>query len=158
MSRTKPDPSQARQPRVVLDGGTQGPAAAQAAAPAGRTIRHAHLYLTRLDPWSVMKSAFMLSIAIAIVLVVAVLILWTLLSVSGTLTSLSTTVNDIAGAGATNVDLAGLFSFGRVFSLVTMVALMEVVLVSALATLFAYLYNLSVALTGGLQLTLTEDN
>jgi hypothetical protein len=39
-----------------------------------------------------------------------------------------------------------------------MVALMEVVLVSALATLFAYLYNLSVALTGGLQLTLTEDN
>jgi len=34
---------------------------------------------------------------------------------------------------------------------------MEVVLVSALATLFAYMYNLSVGITGGLQLTLTED-
>jgi len=158
MSRTKPDPAQARQRRVVLDAGSPGSAPAPSSAAAGRTIRHAHLYLTRLDPWSVMKSAFMLAIAIAIVLVVAVLILWALLSVSGTLTSLSTTVNDIAGAGATNVDLAGLFSFERVFGLVTMVALMEVVLVSALTTLFAYLYNLSVALTGGLQITLTEDN
>jgi hypothetical protein len=156
MSRTKPEPVPPQAHQVVVE----GPSAAAAPQPPvsqQRTIRHAHLFLTRLDPWSVMKAAFMLSIAIAIVLIVAVLILWGLLSMSGTLSSLSRTVNDIAGAGASEIDIAGLLSFGRVFGLVSLVAAMEVVLVSALATLFAYLYNLSVAITGGLQVTLTED-
>ena len=61
-----------------------------------RTIRHAHLFLTRLDPWSVMKNAFMLSIAIAVVIVVATMILWGMLTLSGTLAALTRTVDDIA--------------------------------------------------------------
>jgi hypothetical protein len=132
------------------------------AAPAepahGRTIRHAHLYLTRLDPWSVMKSAFMLSIAIAIVLIVATLVLWLMLTASGTLSSLTKTVNDIAGSGASSIDITSMLSFGRVMGITVIVSMMEVVLVSALATLFAYLYNLAVGITGGLQVTLTEDS
>jgi len=122
-----------------------------------RTIRHAHLYLTRVDPWSVMKSAFMLSIAIAIVLVVATMVVWTMLTASGTLGALTRTVDDIAGS-ADSVDLSGMLSFSRVLMGISVIAVMEVILVSALATLFAYLYNLAVAITGGLQVTLTEDN
>lgn len=133
-------------------------AAETAPAETPNTIRHAHLYVTRLDPWSVMKNAFMLSVAIAIVIVVAVILLWMMLTVSGTLASLTRTVSDVAGTGAASVDLAGFFSFGRVFGTVAIVSFMEIILVSALATLFAYLYNLGVALTGGLQVTLTEDN
>ena len=123
-----------------------------------RRIRHAHLFVTRLDPWSVMKNAFMLSIAIGIVLLVAVAVLWMMLTLSGTLSSLTRTVNDIAGTGAASVDLTALFSFTRVMGTTAIVAVMEIILVSALATLFAYLYNLNVALTGGIQVTLTEDN
>lgn len=130
----------------------------QVSAKPQRTIRHAHLYLTRLDPWSVMKNAFMLSLAIAIVLIVATLVLWLMLTASGTLTSLTRTVNDVAGSGSSNVDLAGFLSFGRVLGVTALLSLMEVVLVSALATLFAYMYNLAVAITGGLQVTLTEDH
>lgn len=127
-------------------------------APGSRTIRHAHLYLTRIDPWSVMKNAFMLSIAVAIVLIVATMILWLMLTASGTLAALTRTVDDLAGSGASAIDLTGVLSFGRVLSTITVIAIMEVILVSALATLFAYLYNLAVAITGGLQVTLTEDN
>lgn len=138
-----------------MDGNT---AANPAQGETPRTIRHAHLYVTRLDPWSVMKNAFMLSVAIAIVIVVAVTLLWMMLTVSGTLASLTRTVSDVAGTGAASIDLAGLFSFGRVFSTVAIISFMEIILVSALATLFAYLYNLGVAITGGLQITLTEDS
>lgn len=161
MSRTKPDPTVSRgataetQARPAREEYTVS--ASDKAVPQ-RTIRHAHLYLTRLDPWSVMKNAFMLSIAIAIVMVVATLVLWLMLTASGTLSSLTRTVNDVAGSGASAVDLGGFLSFGRVLGITTMLALMEVVLVSALATLFAYLYNLAVGITGGLQVTLTEDN
>ena len=124
----------------------------------GRNIRHAHLYLTRLDPWSVMKSAFMLAVAIAIVIIVATAVLWLMLTASGTISALTRTVDDIAGSGASAFDLSGMLSFGRVMGITIMVSLMEVVLLSAMATLFAYLYNLAVGLTGGLQVTLTEDN
>jgi len=166
MSRVEPDLVVNSTPRIVLDRHPRGeeftvdtgPAANAADGEQTRTIRHAHLYLTRIDPWSVMKNAFMLSIAIAIVIVVATMIMWAMLTVSGTLASLTRTVDDLAGSGASAVDLAGLLSFGRVFTIMLGVAVMEVILVSALATLFAYLYNLAVAITGGLQVTLTEDN
>ncbi len=104
-----------------------------------------------------MKNAFMLSVAIAIVLVVAVMILWAMLTASGSIAALTRTVDDIAGSGASAVDLTGLLSFGHVLSVTLVIAVMEVILVSALATLFAYMYNLSVGITGGLQVTLTED-
>ncbi len=164
MSQTTSDVANAGAPRVVLDTASYGDdlhvggETSQRPAAGARTIRHAHLYLTRLDPWSVMKNAFMLSIAIAIVIVVATMILWFMLTVSGTVAALTRTVEDIAGSGSSAVDLTGLLSFGRVLTTVAVVAVMEVVLVSALATLFAYLYNLAVAITGGLQVTLTEDN
>jgi hypothetical protein len=162
MSQFGSDVAAGSMPRVVLEPPSapeagQMTASANVAARDTRTVRHAHLYLTRVDPWSVMKNAFMLSIAIAIVLIVATMILWGMLTVSGTIAALTRTVDDIAGTGASAIDLTGMLSFGRVFTTVSVIAVMEVILLSALATLFAYLYNLSVAITGGLQLTLTED-
>jgi hypothetical protein len=38
------------------------------------------------------------------------------------------------------------------------VAAVEVVLVSIIATLFAFIYNLSVGLTGGVEVVLTDQN
>ncbi len=130
---------------------------ADAPAPKARA-RHAHLFVTHVDPWSVMKNAFMLSIAIGIVLIVAVTVLWAMLSLSGTLDALTRTLNDIAGGGANSIDAASLFSFSRVVGLAALLAGLEVILLTALATLFAFLYNLSVGITGGLQVTLTDDS
>ncbi len=130
---------------------------ADAPAPKARA-RHAHLFVTHVDPWSVMKNAFMLSIAIGIVLVVAVTVLWAMLSLSGTLDALTRTLNDIAGGGAGSIDIAGIFSFSRVVGAAALMAGLEIILLTALATLFAFLYNLSVGITGGLQVTLTDDS
>lgn len=123
-----------------------------------RRARHAHLFVTHLDAWSVMKNAFMMAIAIGIIMMVAVTIIWSMLSVSGTLDALSRTLSDILGSGPTSVDVKSALSFSRLVGITAMLAGLEVVLVTALTTLFAYLYNLSVGITGGLQVTLTDDS
>jgi Transmembrane domain of unknown function (DUF3566) len=133
------------------------PSAAPAAAARPSGPRRARLLVTRLDPWSVMKTAFMLSVSIAIVALMATALLWWTLDVTGVFAAISRTVDDIAGSGSSSFDFLALVSLSRVMGIALVLAAVEVVLVSALTTLFAFLYNLSVGLTGGLEVTLSED-
>ena len=68
------------------------------------------------------------------------------------------TIDDVAGSGSTAFDFLSLVGFSRVMGVALVLAAVEIVLVSALSTLFAFLYNLSVGLTGGLEVTLSEDS
>jgi hypothetical protein len=120
--------------------------------------RRARLLVSRVDPWSVMKSAFMLSVSIAIVTLVAVALLWWSLDVTGVFSAIGRTIDDVAGSGSTSFDFLSLVGFSRVMGVALVLAAVEIVLVSALSTLFAFLYNLSVGLTGGLEVTLSEDS
>ena len=119
--------------------------------------RRARLLVTRLDPWSVMKTAFMLSVSVAVVLLVATALLWWTLNVTGVFDTIGRTVDDIAGSASSAFDFLSLVSFSRVMGVALVLSAVEIVLVSALTTLFAFLYNLSVGLTGGLEVTLSED-
>jgi hypothetical protein len=56
------------------------------------------------------------------------------------------------------VDVTDYVGFSRVVGLATVIAVVDVVLLTALATLFAFLYNLSAALLGGFEVTLAEDD
>ena len=60
--------------------------------PGGRGPRRARLHLTRIDPWSVMKAAFLLSVALGIVVFVAVSILWSVVSAAGLWSSINDTL------------------------------------------------------------------
>ncbi len=131
----------------------------RADAPAPKVnARHAHLFVTHIDPWSVAKNAFMLTLALGIVYIVAVTIIWIMLTVSGTLDQVTSQLTDLAGGGADTLDPASLFSFSRIIGVTSVIAVLEVILLTALATLFAFLYNLAVGITGGLQVTLTDDS
>lgn len=120
-----------------------------------RRPRRARVYVTRLDPWSVAKAAFLLSLAIGIVIVVAVAVVFWTLDSTGALDAVSRTVDDVLGTGG--FDLLTSLEFTRVLGLAAVIASVEIVLVSALATLFAYLYNISVGLTGGVEVILSDD-
>jgi hypothetical protein len=119
--------------------------------------RRARVYVTRVDPWSVAKVAFLLSFAVGIVLVVAVAALWWVLDYTDVIITLSRTVNEVFGGAATDFDLVALLDFNRVIGVAVVLASVEVVLVSILATLFAILFNLSVGLTGGVEVDLSDD-
>jgi hypothetical protein len=118
--------------------------------------RSARLYLTHVDPWSVMKQAFLLSIALAVVIVAASATLWIALESAGVIGAITRTATDVGGDSAASV--TSYLSLGKVMGASLVLAGIETVLVTALATLFAFLYNLSVGIGGGLEITLSEED
>src|SRR5687767_15802290 len=76
---------------------SQSAAEAAAKTSGGRRPRRARLRLTRIDPWSVMKTAFLLSVAFGIVTVVSVFIVWSVLGAAGVWESINATAQDILG-------------------------------------------------------------
>jgi hypothetical protein len=141
----------ARRPR-----GTTSPAAAKAGAP--RRPRRAQLRLVQIDAWSVMKTAFLLSIALGIVLVVAVAIIWSVLGAAGVWDSINSIVQQAVGGTGKPFDIQQYAGTSRVLGFTMIVAVLDVILVTAIATLGAFLYNLSAALLGGIEVTLAEDS
>jgi len=140
--------------------GKKGPAPKQAPPVAGkRPPRRARLRLTRIDPWSVMKTAFLLSIALGVVTVVSVLMVWTVLGAAGVWDSINQTVQNILGGeSAGDFDVENYIGTSRVLGFTMLVAVIDVVLMTAIATLGAFLYNMAAALLGGIEVTLAEDN
>lgn len=122
-----------------------------------REPRRARLYVTRVDPWSVTKAAFMLALSIGIVLVIAVALLWWLLDVTGVFLTVSRTIDEVVGSATSGFDLLNYLEFSRVMGVAVIVASVEIVLVSFLATLFAVIYNLSVGITGGVEVVLSDE-
>jgi hypothetical protein len=123
-----------------------------------RPPRRARLRLTRIDPWSVMKTAFLLSIALGVVTIVSVLMVWSVLGAAGVWDSINTTVRDIVGDQATTpFTIQDYLGTDRVIGFTMLVAVIDVVLLTAIATLAAFLYNMAAALLGGIDITLVED-
>ncbi len=125
-------------------------------------VRKARLRVARVDPWSVMKVSFVLSIAMGIVTIVGTAVVWNVLNALGVFTSLNKTVGDLTSSGTgtgttSSFNLSSFLSFGHVEGYMMIIALVDVVLATALATLGAYLYNLAAGFVGGFEVTLAED-
>ncbi|MDF1488041.1 DUF3566 domain-containing protein [Tessaracoccus caeni] len=140
-----------RQPVVITEDD-----AAQERAKVRRT-RKARLRLSRIDPWSVMKTSFLFSIAFGVMLVVAIFALWSVLASSGALQEANNMINQLIGDGGQSFNIEDYLSMNRIMGLTVVVAAIDVVILTALATLFAFLYNLSATVLGGLEVTLAED-
>ncbi len=123
-----------------------------------RTPRRARLRLTRIDPWSVMKTSFLLAIAFGVVTVVAVAMIWSVLDAAGVWDSINTTIQEsVGGPETSDLDVENYIGTSRVLGFTMVVAAVDVVLITAIATLTAFLYNMSAALLGGVEVTLSED-
>jgi len=155
------DTSSADTPTVIAAASgapTAAPPRPAKAAARPRGTRRARLRLVHLDPWSVMKTAFLLSIAFGIVTVVAVAVVWSVLSAAGVWDSINKTVTDVLGSDSTqNFDVKNYVGTSRVLGFTMAVAALDVLLITAIATLGAFLYNLAAALLGGIEVTLAED-
>ena len=129
------------------------------ATPVRRRPRRARLKVTRTDPWSVTKIAFMLSLAAGIMTVVAVAFLWMALDAAGVFSKVGETVNSVTSGGADKgFDLEGYLTLSRVLGITGIIAAVEVVVMTALATLLAFMYNVSSGMVGGVEVTLAEDD
>lgn len=120
-------------------------------------VRRARLVLTRVDPWSVLKLAFLLSVALGILTVVAAVALYSLSDVLGIFDRVNDVIGTVLGSEAGRYTVASLAPLSTVTSLATVLAVVNVILLTALATVAALLYNLCASLVGGLGVTLTDD-
>jgi hypothetical protein len=120
----------------------------------GRGPRRASLQVKRVDPWSVLKLAFVLSVALFFVWLVAVGVLYGVLDGMGVWDKLNSDYNSFAQSstgGAT-----ALITVQRVFGVAAIIGAINIVLFTALATVGAFVYNVSADLAGGLEVTLAE--
>ncbi|MGW1883461.1 DUF3566 domain-containing protein [Streptomyces sp. NPDC001970] len=120
--------------------------------------RKARLRVAKADPWSVMKVSFLLSIALGICTIVASAVLWMVMDAMGVFSTVGGTISEATGSNESNgFDLQSFLSLPRVLIFSSVIAVIDVVLVTALATLGAFIYNISAGFVGGVELTLAED-
>ncbi|WP_093944001.1 DUF3566 domain-containing protein [Actinoalloteichus hoggarensis] len=118
----------------------------------GRGPRRASLQIKRIDPWSVLKLTLVLSMAMFVVWLIAVGVLYGVLDGMQVWDQLNGTYNDLAGESADSA----LISAGRVFGVAAIIGAVNIVLFTALATVGAFVYNVSADLAGGIEVTLSE--
>lgn len=118
-------------------------------------VRKARLLVSKVEPFSVLKLAFLLSVAFGVITVVAAVGIWALLDLMGTFDAFNTLIRDAMAEGG--FDLRQSMSLGQVASYATIIAVVNVVVISIVSMLGAVLYNIAASLVGGIGVTLTDD-
>jgi hypothetical protein len=106
-----------------------------------------------------MKTSFLFSISAGIVLVVAVYAVWTVLEGSGLFESINVMIGSVTDApnDSTPFRIEEYVNTPKVMGVAALIACVDVVILTALATLGSFLYNLAATMLGGLEVTLAED-
>jgi ABC-type Fe3+ transport system permease subunit len=117
--------------------------------------KQVRLKLVYIDFWSTVKLSFLAGICLAIIAIVGTFLIWTVLDRTGIFDQVNSLVKDISGAGGG--DLRAVLGLGQVMGFSLIVAILDIVVVTALGAVFALLYNLSVKITGGLLVGFTNN-
>jgi Transmembrane domain of unknown function (DUF3566) len=126
---------------------------------APRPPRKAHLVLRRIEPWSAMKFSFVVSLVCFVVLFIAVAVLYMVLSGLGVFENIIQTVNQLTtadGKSTSGVDVASWFEPVRILGYTALIGAVNVVLITAMSTLGAVIYNIASDLVGGVEVTFSE--
>ena len=121
--------------------------------------RRANLVIARIEPWSVMKFSFLISLVLWLVMFVAVALLYYALSSLGVFGALQRTLASVTSSqGSAGVDLTKWTSSTRVLGYTMLLGAVDVVLITAISTVGAVIYNLVTHLGGGIEVTLKETD
>jgi hypothetical protein len=130
---------------------------AQQKAQSKRSARQAHLTVSRVEPWSVMKFSFVVSLVAFVILFVAVSVLYGVLSGLGVFTSIQHLVNSLTSSqNSKGVNAMAWFSASRILGYTALLGSLNIVLITAMSTIGSVVYNLTSRLVGGVEVTLRE--
>ncbi|BBZ09675.1 hypothetical protein MDOR_38440 [Mycolicibacterium doricum] len=148
------------QRKPVADGSTAEPstrpaARAQVGHRAARGPVRASMQIRRVDPWSALKVSLVLSVALFFVWMIAVAFLYLVLGGMGVWSKLNSNVGDLltSASGSSGGELV---SSGTIFGGAALVGLVNIVILTAMATAGAFIYNLTTDLVGGVEVTLAD--
>ena len=121
--------------------------------------KQVRLKLVYVDFWSTVKLSFLVAVSLGIVLVVSSVLIYLVLQSTGVFEKLDGTLSDIISAPDSETP----FSIQKSFSLLTVtffsfiVAVLNIVVGTALGAITSIMYNFSVRLTGGLLVGFTNN-
>ena len=121
----------------------------------GRGPRRARLQLRHIDIWSAFKISFVLSIAMFFIWMVAVGVLYGVLSALGVFETLNSLFGQLGSASGSEV-AGDVVTPKLILGGAAVIGAINIVLMTALCTVATFIYNLCSDLVGGLELTLSE--
>lgn len=138
-------------------GARPAPDATRRAKTTRRPPRLASLQLKRVDPWTVLKIGLIVSIVMFFVWMIAVGVLYLTLGSMDVWSKINETFSTLTSSPETAaMGQTDLITAGRVFGVTAIIGAVNIVLFTALATVFAFIYNAAAAMSGGVELTLGE--
>lgn len=114
----------------------------------------ASMQIRRIDPWSTLKVSLLLSVALFFVWMIAVAFLYLVLGGMGVWAKLNSNVGDLLNN--TSGSSGELVSSSTIFGGAVLIGLVNIVLMTAMATIAAFVYNLTTDLVGGVEVTLAD--
>ncbi|WP_025156541.1 DUF3566 domain-containing protein [Leifsonia aquatica] len=117
--------------------------------------KRAVMRLVYIDFWSALKISFLVSLIIAAIIVVLALLLWAALDKFGAVGAAHDFLESVAGAQGAQL-VSGL-TFPNFMTFTLVVALLELIVVSALGAIVAALFNLATTVVGGWKVTFGGD-
>ncbi|WP_328363014.1 DUF3566 domain-containing protein [Mycobacterium sp. NBC_00419] len=161
LSGPPPKPVPARKPAPERPAAEAPPAKSpspmqriQVAANRSRGPVRASMQIRHIDPWSALKVSLLLSVALFFVWMIAVAFLYLVLGGMGVWSKLNSNVGDLLTA--TSGGGGELVSSGTIFGGAALIGLVNIVLLTAMATVGAFIYNLSTDIVGGVEVTLAD--
>jgi Transmembrane domain of unknown function (DUF3566) len=160
LSGPKPRPPQQRKPAPERAAQESSGRPSQTTSRIQVGTRHhgpvrASMQVRRIDPWSTLKVSLLLSVALFFVWMIAVAFLYLVLGGMGVWSKLNSNVGDLltSASGQTGGELV---SSGTIFGGAALIGLVNIVLLTAMATVGAFIYNLTTDLVGGVEVTLAD--
>jgi hypothetical protein len=143
-------------------GGAPGARPGVAARPAGKSRgkggrgpRRARLQLRHIDTWSAFKISFVLSVALFFIWMVAIGILYGVLSGLGVFQTLNDLFGQLGSASGSKTS-SNVITPGVVLGGAAVIGAINIILMTALCTVGTFIYNMCADLVGGLEVTLSE--
>ena len=121
-------------------------------APAQKQVQ---LKLVKVEVWSAVKAGFFITVAAGIATVVGFFALWLIVGQIGLFASLNSLLSGVFGDGG--VDIEQELSLPRVMSFASTLAIVNVILGTALGGLYAMIFNVIGKITGGIAVSFTNN-
>ena len=117
--------------------------------------KQVRLKLVYVDFWSTVKLSFLVAVSLGIVTIVASIFIWIVLDLTGVFGTIDGLLQDVLSEETFTVTAQ--FSLATVALFSTIVAILNIVIGTALGAIVSGLYNFSVRLTGGLLVGFTNQ-
>jgi hypothetical protein len=114
------------------------------------------LKLRVIDIWSATKIGFFVALAAGIGIIVGAWLIWSVLANSGVFSAVGGLLSSILGE-QNSFNIESEFSFSNVMSTAMTLAALNLVITTALAAIYAAIFNLISKLIGGVSLTFTNN-